>query len=131
MSHTGVYGVTSRRHAARNGGTPTRGELCEGMGGRKIGCRARGVCENGTCRRPARQAMKGVTTVPGATRRLVSVVGWSGAPAFALILAVAGCATQADLLQQERKLSGLIEQQSRSLDELKRDIQAMREERAP
>jgi TolA-binding protein len=46
-------------------------------------------------------------------------------------MAVVGCVTQADLLQQERKLSGMIEQQSRSLDELKRDIEALREERAP
>jgi len=52
----------------------------------------------------------------------------SGAGAVAVVVTVAGCATQADLLQQERKLSGMIEQQSRSLDELRRQIEALRQE---
>jgi TolA-binding protein len=73
--------------------------------------------------------MKGRTVVEG-TRRLIRV-GWSSAGALALTLGVAGCATQADLLQQERKLSGMIEQQSRSLDALKNEIGAMREQRGP
>ncbi len=69
-------------------------------------------------------------TVVGVAGRF-GIVAWSGVGALAGALAVSGCATRADLLQQERKLSGMIEQQSRSLDALKRDIEAMREERVP
>src|SRR5262245_25411991 len=58
-------------------------------------------------------------------------VGWSGAGALAMTLGVAGCATQADLLQQERKMTGLIEQQSRSIDSLRNEIEALRDERNP
>jgi TolA-binding protein len=50
---------------------------------------------------------------------------------IALALACVGCATKADLLLQEQKLSGMIEQQSRSLDELRREIEALREQTAP
>jgi TolA-binding protein len=53
------------------------------------------------------------------------------AGAIGLALSVAGCATQADLREQERKLSGLIEQQSRSVDELRREIEALRQQTAP
>src|SRR4029453_14182134 len=53
------------------------------------------------------------------------------AGAIGLALTVAGCATQADLREQERKLSGLIEQQSRSIDELGREIEALRQQTAP
>lgn len=53
------------------------------------------------------------------------------AGAIGLALTVAGCATQADLREQERKLSGLIERQSRSVDELRREIEALRQQTAP
>jgi len=48
-----------------------------------------------------------------------------------MTLGVAGCATQADLLQQERKMTGLIEQQSRSIDSLRNEVEALRDERNP
>src|SRR4029453_7378876 len=53
------------------------------------------------------------------------------AGAVGLSLTVGGCATEADLGEQERKLSGLIEQQSRSVDELRREIEALRQQTAP
>src|SRR5262245_59371523 len=73
--------------------------------------------------------MKG-RAVAGVTRRLIRV-GWSRAGVIALTLGVAGCASQADLLQQERKLTGLIEQQSRSIDSLRNEVEALRDERSP
>src|SRR5262245_26308951 len=62
----------------------------------------------------------------GTMRPAVAMVG-----AAALALGVAGCATQADLLQQERKLTGMIEQQSRSLGEMRLELQRMREAQGP
>jgi TolA-binding protein len=50
------------------------------------------------------------------------------ASAIVLALAVGGCATQADLLQQDRKLSGMIEEQSRSIDAIRRELQRLRED---
>src|SRR5262245_54473465 len=62
----------------------------------------------------------------GTMRPAVVMVG-----TVALALGVAGCATQADLLQQERKLTGMIEQQSRSLDQMRLELQRMREAQGP
>jgi TolA-binding protein len=53
------------------------------------------------------------------------------AVAAALAFGLAGCATQADLLQQERKLTGMIQQQSRSLDAMRLELQRMREAQGP
>src|SRR4029453_16049205 len=115
------------------GGRPRGESYAKGLGDARFGVgptprrRERGLRthampghEEGTRRR----------TVRGTTGGFIRVAR-SGAGGLAVAMAVVGCVTQADLLQQERKLSGMIEQQSRSLDELKRDIEALREERAP
>src|SRR5262249_32031346 len=83
----------------------------------------------GACGPPSLQAMKGRTVAEG-IRRLIRA-GWPSAGALALTLGVAGCATQADLLQQQRKMTGLIEQQSRSIDSLRTEVEALRDERNP
>ena len=45
---------------------------------------------------------------------------------MALATTVAGCATQADLDDQARKLQGMIAQQSRSIEGLKDDVERLR-----
>ena len=58
---------------------------------------------------------------PGQQSGLVrAVVG------MALATTVAGCATQADLDNQARKLQGMIAQQSRSIEGLKDDVERLR-----
>jgi hypothetical protein len=51
-----------------------------------------------------------------------------GAGAIVLALGVVGCATQADLLQQERRLSKMIEEQSRSIDAVRRELERLRQD---
>ena len=52
---------------------------------------------------------------------------WTAVP-LALPLAglLAGCATQQDMLEQDRKLTNMIEQQSRSVDAMRKDLEAIR-----
>jgi len=45
---------------------------------------------------------------------------------LALVAAVAGCASRADLLEQERRMRGLVVQQNRSIDAMKREVQRLR-----
>jgi TolA-binding protein len=44
----------------------------------------------------------------------------------ALAMAVAGCATRGDLLDQERRVRGLIQQQNRSIELVKREVERLR-----
>jgi len=41
-------------------------------------------------------------------------------------LAIAGCATRSDLLDQERRVRGMIQQQNRSIDLVKREVERLR-----
>jgi TolA-binding protein len=50
---------------------------------------------------------------------------------LALSIVVGGCATQADLLRQERKLTEMMQQQSRSMDDMRREIERLREDVGP
>ncbi len=55
-----------------------------------------------------------------APRWLVAAACWG------LALTLCGCATQADLLEQDRKLSTMIEQQSRAVESMRRDLEHIR-----
>lgn len=48
--------------------------------------------------------------------------------ALVLALGVAGCATRGDLLAQDRRLRGLIGEQKRSVDQVKRELERLRAE---
>src|SRR5262249_56854904 len=48
------------------------------------------------------------------------------ATAGALAAVLTGCATQADVLQQDRRIAALIEQQNQSLDQVRGEIEKVR-----
>ncbi len=56
------------------------------------------------------------------------VRGVRAAGVIGLGLALGGCATRADLLQQERKLTEMMQQQSRSMDDMRRELERLRED---
>jgi TolA-binding protein len=49
-----------------------------------------------------------------------------GAGAVAVAVALAGCATRSDLLDQERRVRGMIQQQNRSIELVKREMERLR-----
>jgi len=52
---------------------------------------------------------------------------WTAVPlAVPLVGLFAGCATQQDMLEQDRKLTNMIEQQSRSVDAMRKDLEQIR-----
>lgn len=55
---------------------------------------------------------------------------WSTAVPLAVPLVglLAGCATQQDMLEQDRKLTNMIEQQTRSVEAMRKDLEQMRNE---
>ncbi|HJW70294.1 MAG TPA: hypothetical protein VJ829_13110, partial [Candidatus Binatia bacterium] len=48
------------------------------------------------------------------------------AGAVAVAAALAGCATRSDLLDQERRVRGMIQQQNRSIELVKREMERLR-----